>query len=73
MAFLPVLVNGCSERVDATGSSHVDAMEVREVAQGTYEKAAPALVMVGHWGLTFEVTPPRGRPFQVLLVDKAEG
>jgi hypothetical protein len=29
--------------------------------------------MVGHWGLTFEVTPPGGRPFDVLLVDRATG
>jgi copper transport protein len=44
-----------------------------EVAPGTYEKSAPALVMVGHWGLTFEVQPPGKTPFEVLLVDKASG
>jgi copper transport protein len=44
-----------------------------EVAPGTYEKSAPALVMVGHWGLTFEIQPPGGAPFEVLLVDKASG
>ena len=27
---------------------------------GTYEHAAPALVMVGHWGLSFDITPPGG-------------
>ena len=27
---------------------------------GLYERAAPALVMVGHWGLSFQVQPPRG-------------
>ena len=29
-----------------------------ERAPGLYERAAPALVMVGHWGLSFEITPP---------------
>jgi len=45
----------------------------RELAPGTYEKSAPALVMVGHWGVTFEITPPGGQPFEVLIVDKASG
>ena len=45
----------------------------REVAPGTYEKSAPALVMVGHWVLTFEVTPSGAAPFEVLIVDKASG
>jgi hypothetical protein len=30
-------------------------------------------VMVGHWGLSFEVTPKNGQPFTVLLVDRANG
>jgi hypothetical protein len=29
--------------------------------------------MVGHWGLTFEVTPPNQAPFEVLLIDRAAG
>jgi hypothetical protein len=29
--------------------------------------------MVGHWALTFEIAPPGGRPFEVLIVDKASG
>jgi hypothetical protein len=29
--------------------------------------------MVGHWALTFEVQPPGGQTFDVLLVDKANG
>jgi hypothetical protein len=29
--------------------------------------------MVGHWGLDFNVRPPGGTPFDVLLVDKANG
>jgi copper transport protein len=45
----------------------------RELRPGVFSKAAPALVMVGHWGLVFEVTPPKGPPFVVTLVDKAGG
>jgi copper transport protein len=44
-----------------------------EVRPGVFSKSAPALVMVGHWGLVFEVTPPGGKPFIVTLVDKAGG
>jgi copper transport protein len=49
------------------------AYKLPERAPGTFVRSAPALVMVGHWGLTFEVTPPGGRPFDVLLVDRATG
>jgi copper transport protein len=49
------------------------AYRLAETAPGTYEHAAPALVMVGHWGLSFDITPPGGAPFNVLLVDKANG
>ena len=45
----------------------------RETAPGVYEREAPALVMVGHWGLTFDVEPPGGAPFTVTIVDKAGG
>jgi copper transport protein len=45
----------------------------KEVAPGTYEKSAPAFVMVGHWAVTFEITPPGQASFEVLLVDKAGG
>jgi len=47
---------------------------LRETAPGVYTHAAPALVMVGHWGLSFNVTP-RGstQPFDVLIVDHATG
>jgi copper transport protein len=44
-----------------------------ESAPGLYERSAPALVMVGHWGLSFEVTPPGKEPFTVLLVDRTTG
>jgi len=29
--------------------------------------------MVGHWGLSFEITPPGKAPFTILLVDRANG
>jgi copper transport protein len=45
----------------------------RELRPGVFSKSAPALVMVGHWGVVFEVTPPKGKPFVVTLVDKAGG
>ncbi len=44
-----------------------------ESRPGVFSKSAPALVMVGHWGVQFEVTPPGGKPFVVTLLDKASG
>jgi copper transport protein len=44
-----------------------------ETSPGVYSHSAPALVMVGHWGLSFEVRPPGKAPFSVLLVDRANG
>jgi copper transport protein len=44
-----------------------------ETSPGTYTHSVPALIMVGHWGLSFEVTPKNGTPFSVLLVDRANG
>jgi copper transport protein len=44
-----------------------------ETSPGVYSRATPALVMVGHWGLTFDVTPKGGKPLNVLLVDRANG
>jgi copper transport protein len=49
------------------------SFKFRELRPGVFSKSAPALVMVGHWGLVFEVTPPKGPPFVVTLVDKAGG
>jgi copper transport protein len=40
---------------------------------GVFARAAPALVMVGHWGLFYEITPPGKQPFTVLLLDRAGG
>jgi copper transport protein len=47
--------------------------EFEEQSPGVYVRTAPALVMVGRWGLTFEITPPGGQPFTVVLVDRANG
>jgi copper transport protein len=47
--------------------------QLTETAPGVYSHAAPALVMVGRWGLTFQVTPKHGLPFTALIVDQANG
>jgi copper transport protein len=44
-----------------------------ERSPGTYVRTTPALVMVGHWGVSFEVQPPAGAPFVIIVVDHAEG
>jgi copper transport protein len=44
-----------------------------ETSPGLYEHAAPALVMVGHWGLSFAVQPRGAAPLTILLVDRANG
>jgi len=46
---------------------------LRETSPGVYSHAAPALVMVGHWGLSFEIAPKGAAPFTVLLVDRPSG
>jgi copper transport protein len=47
--------------------------QLRETAPGVYSRAAPALIMVGKWGLSFQVRPPGGAPFTALIVDEANG
>jgi copper transport protein len=47
--------------------------KLSEASPGLYEHSAPALVMVGHWGLSFAIAPRTGAPFTVLLVDRANG
>jgi copper transport protein len=49
------------------------AYHLGETRPGLYQHSAPALVMVGHWGLSFEVQPKGKQPFTVLLVDHATG
>jgi copper transport protein len=45
----------------------------KETSPGVYTHSAPALVMVGHWGITLHIEPPGGQPFDVVLVDRANG
>lgn len=48
--------------------------KLNELEPSVYSKRnLPALVMVGHWGLDFTITPPGEKSFQVLLLDKAQG
>jgi copper transport protein len=47
--------------------------QLTETEPGVYSRAAPALVMVGRWGLTFQVTPKQGPSFTALIVDQANG
>lgn len=47
--------------------------ELRETRPGVYSRAAPALVMVGKWGLGFQIAPRNGSPFTALIVDQANG
>ncbi len=47
--------------------------QLSEVAPGVYSRAAPALVMVGKWALSFSVTPPGAPPFTALILDQANG
>jgi copper transport protein len=49
------------------------ASNLQEIAPGVYRRSLPALVMVGHWGLSFEIAPPGAQPFTVVLVDRAAG
>lgn len=45
-----------------------------EQSAGLYQRRdLPALVMVGHWGLSFEITPAGGQPFTVTFIDRAAG
>jgi copper transport protein len=44
-----------------------------EPAPGVYTHNGPALVMVGHWGLSFDIAPRGAQPFTVLFVDRANG
>jgi copper transport protein len=49
------------------------AYHLPEVSPGHYGRSAPALVMVGHWGLSFDIRPPGAQPITVVLVDRARG
>jgi copper transport protein len=65
---------------DVTATFTMLDMEMGQIAYtlpeqrpGAYARSAPALGMVGHWGLRFAVRPPNGTPFDVLLLDRANG
>jgi copper transport protein len=47
------------------------AYHLSETRPGFYQHSAPALVMVGHWGLSFEIQPSSRGAFNVLLLDRA--
>jgi copper transport protein len=47
--------------------------QLTETKPGVYARAAPALVMVGRWALSFQVTPKSGPPFTALILDQANG
>lgn len=47
--------------------------QLTESRPGVYSRAAPALVMVGEWGLTFQISPRSGPPFSALILDQANG
>jgi copper transport protein len=49
------------------------AYTLPERSPGVYSRSAPALVMVGRWGLGFEVHPAGSPPFTVIVLDRAEG
>jgi len=47
--------------------------QLTETGPGVYTRSAPALVMAGRWGLSFQVTPPSGPSFSAVVVDQADG
>ena len=47
--------------------------QLTETQPGVYSRAAPALIMAGKWGLSFQVQPKNAPPFTALIVDEASG
>jgi copper transport protein len=47
--------------------------DLTETQPGVYQRKTPALVMVGHWALSFNITPTSGAPFSATVVDHATG
>ena len=65
---------------DVTATFSMLDMEMQQLAYrlpergaGSYSRSAPALVMVGHWGLAFDIRPPGGTALDVLILDRANG
>ena len=44
-----------------------------ETRPGVYSRSTPALVMVGKWALSFQITPKNAPPFTALILDQANG
>jgi hypothetical protein len=44
-----------------------------QIAPGTYGHFGPILDMPGHWGIRFNITPPRATPFTVTFTDNVRG
>jgi len=49
------------------------AYRLAERSPGVYAHSSEALVMVGRWGLTFQVQPAGAQPFDVVILDHAAG
>jgi copper transport protein len=50
------------------------AYSLPQQSEGNYARAnVPALVMVGRWGVGFDIRPPGATPLEVLLLDHATG
>jgi len=47
--------------------------QLAETAPGIYTRKTNALVMVGHWALSFAIAPKGGQPFTAVVVDHATG
>jgi copper transport protein len=47
--------------------------QLAETGPGVYSRSSPALVMVGKWALSFQITPQGGRSFTALILDQANG
>jgi copper transport protein len=50
-----------------------ESYKLSETRPGRYRRNAMPLIMVGNWGVTFEVTPKAGPPYSFLVVDHANG
>jgi hypothetical protein len=49
------------------------SFKLAETRPGVYRRNGMPLIMVGNWGVTFEVTPKGGAPYSFLVVDRANG
>ena len=81
MGFGVDLARGGSPLTGATVVARFDMLDM-DMGQRAYKlretgPAVPAqrmpLLMVGNWGVTFEVTPPAGAPYSFVVVDHANG